>query len=156
MIGRGGALPWRMPSDLKHFRAVTMGKPVIMGRKTFKSIGRPLPGRTNIVVTRDSAFQADGVHTVPSFDAALDLARKIAVETGASEIVVAGGAEIYAQAMPRAHRIRLNRIETEVEGDAYFQAPDPDIWEEVSHSPLQRGQGDEHEATAIIYQRRRT
>ncbi len=105
MIGRGNALPWRLKSDMQHFRAVTMGKPVIMGRKTFLSIGKPLAGRTNIVVSRDPAFAAPGILVAPSLDAAFAAARGDALRRQVGEIIVAGGADIYAQAMPLAARI---------------------------------------------------
>ena len=118
VIGRGNALPWRLKSDMQHFRAVTMGKPVIMGRKTFLSIGKPLAGRTNIVVSRDPAFAAPGVLVAPSLDVAFAAARGDALRRQVGEIVVAGGADIYAQAMPLAARIAMTYIHRAVEGDA--------------------------------------
>lgn len=154
VIGRDGGLPWRMPGDLKHFRAATLGKPIIMGRKTFQSIGRPLDGRTNIVVTRDASFAHAGVIVAGSFADALTKARVVAAATGADEIVIAGGAQIYAEALPLADRIRLNRIEADVDGDARFPEPDPSQWREVSRTPLPRGRGDDHDAIAIVLERR--
>jgi dihydrofolate reductase len=105
VIGRDGDLPWRIPEDLRHFKAVTLGKPVIMGRKTWQSLGRPLPGRRNIVVTRDAGFAAEGAETVASLDAALALVADVA------EAMVIGGGEIYAQALPRADRLYLHPAE---------------------------------------------
>ena len=123
VIGRENALPWHLPGDLKRFKAITMGKPIIMGRKTFESIGRPLPGRTNIVLTRDANFSHDGVET------ALDLAEALRVaqeRTGTSEddeAMIIGGAGIYKLALPSAHRIYLTEVHMTVSGDTYF----PDI-----------------------------
>ncbi|MBV1694573.1 MAG: dihydrofolate reductase [Hyphomicrobiales bacterium] len=154
IIGRGDRLPWRMPSDLKHFRATTMGKPVIMGRKTFQSIGRPLDGRTNIVVSRDASFIAAGVIVASSLEDALTKARVVAAATSADEIIIAGGAQIYAEALPLADRIRLNRIDADVDGDAHFPDPDPAQWREVSRTALARQSGDDHDAVAVVLERR--
>ena len=114
VIGRGNELPWHLSADLKRFKALTMGHHLIMGRKTFESIGRPLPGRTTIVVTRRSDFAAPNVVVAPSLDAALDLAR------GDGEIFIAGGADIYEQMIHRADRMVLTRVHADVEGDALF------------------------------------
>lgn len=122
VIGRNNQLPWHLPQDLKYFKAVTLGKPVIMGRKTYESIGRPLPGRANIVITRDLSWCANGVEVVHSFDEALELASGVDV----SEVMVIGGAEIYKAALPVAHRIYLTRIDLEPEGDAFFPEPGAD------------------------------
>src|SRR5262245_19310100 len=105
VIGRDNGLPWRLSSDLRRFKAATMGKPVVMGRKTWESIGKPLPGRANIVVTRDRSFQPDGVETTASFDAALALARARAHEMAADQICIIGGGEIYRQAIGIADRL---------------------------------------------------
>src|SRR5205807_3962428 len=105
VIGQGGGLPWRLKSDMAHFRTVTMGKPVVMGRKTYLSIGKPLKGRTNIVVTRDHSFAQPGILVVPNLDAAIAAARGDALRRGVDEVVVIGGAEIYAQTLARADRI---------------------------------------------------
>jgi len=132
VIGRAGALPWRLPEDLKHFKSLTMGKPIIMGRKTFRSIGRALPGRANIVVTRDRAFGADGVDVVHSLDDALATARDAAGALGADEIMVIGGAEIYAGALGRAGRVYLTEVHAAPDGDAFFPMFDPAEWTETS------------------------
>ena len=155
IIGRNGGMPWRMPSDLKHFRAMTLGKPVIMGRKTFQSLGKPLDGRANLVVTRDAAFKADGIETFPDLAKAINRAREIAAETGAVEIMVIGGGEIYRAALPLASRVYLTRIQARPQGDASF----PDLasvdWQETSHQPWIKGPKDDHGADVLVLDRRR-
>ena len=126
VIGAKGDLPWRLSTDLKRFKTLTMGKPIVMGRKTYESIGRPLPGRQNIVVTRNPGFVADGCDVVSSIDAAIEVAGD------AEEIMVIGGSHIYAAFLPRADRIYLTRVQAELEGDAYLPAIDKDKWHEVS------------------------
>jgi dihydrofolate reductase len=153
VIGRGGAMPWHVPSDLKHFRRVTMGKPVIMGRKTYDSIGKPLPGRDNIVVTRDRQFSAPGTERASSIDEALDIARRRAGERGVDEIAVIGGAEIFALTMPLADRIYLTRIHAHPDGDVMFADPDPRLWREVSRAPVAPDPRDEARATLVIFER---
>ncbi|MFP4639515.1 MAG: type 3 dihydrofolate reductase [Guyparkeria sp.] len=132
VIGRNNQLPWRLPADLKHFKQVTMGKPLIMGRRTFESIGRPLPGRTNIVLTRDESFSADGVTIVYTINDALSEAEAHLDES--KEVMVMGGADIYYQFLPRADRMYLTLVELEVAGDAHFPAYVPDEWELVEAS----------------------
>ena len=130
VIGRDNQLPWRLPGDLRHFKAVTMGKPVVMGRKTFDSIGRPLPGRLNIVVSRDVHYVVpNGVELVRSVDAALQRADAAAQASGAAEIAVIGGADIYRQTLPLAAAVYLTRVELEVDGDAFFPALDAQQWQ---------------------------
>lgn len=114
VIGKDGGLPWRLPDDMKHVKAVTMGKPLIMGRRTFDSIGRPLPGRTNIVMTRDPAFHPEGVKVARSKEEALALA------ADAPEIIVFGGAQIFDQFLPEVDRLYLTSVDAEVDGDTYF------------------------------------
>lgn len=121
VIGVAGGLPWRIADDLKWFKSVTMAKPIIMGRKTFQSIGKPLPGRRNFVVTRSPDFHPPGVETAPSIDDALNRACRAASELGVDEIAVIGGAEIYELALPRADRIYLTRVHAHPVGDAYFR-----------------------------------
>jgi dihydrofolate reductase len=132
VIGRGNALPWRVRSDLKHFRALTLDKPVIIGRKTYLSIGKPLSGRTTIVVSRDRNFAAAGIVVAPSLDAALAVARGDALRRGANTVIVAGGAEIYAQAMPFAARLAITKVRKKVDGDAHFPSIDPKVWRETA------------------------
>lgn len=126
VIGAGNALPWRLPEDLKHFRAATLGHPVIMGRKTFESIGRPLPGRRNIVVTRNAEYQAAGCETAASLAAAL------AACAGTDEVFVIGGAELYAAALPLAQRLYLTEIRAAFDGDARFPDFDRGAWRETA------------------------
>jgi len=131
VIGRNNQLPWHLPQDLKYFKAVTLGKPVIMGRKTYESIGKPLPGRTNIVITRNKDWvAAEGVVVTNSFDQALLEAQKV-LDSAASdfdEAMVIGGAEIYRAALQFADRVYLTRVDAEPEGDAFFAALDEAEW----------------------------
>jgi dihydrofolate reductase len=154
VIGRGNALPWRLKSDMQHFRAQTMGKPVVMGRKTYLSIGRPLAGRTTIVVSRDRAFTATGIVVAPSLDAALAVARGDALRRNADAIVIAGGAEIYTQALPLAAQLAVTRVHKKVDGDAHFPAIDPDLWRESSRDTPQRAAEDEADFDFVTYERR--
>jgi dihydrofolate reductase len=125
VIGRDNALPWRLPDDLKRFKALTLGKPVLMGRKTFDSIGRALPERTNLVLTRAASWSHPGTIAVASLDAA------VARAAGAPELIVIGGAEIYRLALPRAHRIYLTRVHAVVAGDTSFPSLDAGEWRET-------------------------
>lgn len=157
VIGRDNAMPWRLKSDLKRFKALTFGKPVVMGRKTFLSIGKPLPGRTNIVVTRDAGFQAAGAIVARSLDAALDVARGDALRRLASEIMVIGGAEIYAQWIGRADRLEVTHIHAQPDGDAFLhdlRAPDPARWDETARVPNAAGADDSAGFTYATYLRR--
>lgn len=136
VIGNQGALPWHLPADLKRFKAITVGKPVVMGRKTFESIGKPLPGRQNIVLTRQPGWQADGVTVVPNLAEAVAAAGLDPRIRG--HIMIIGGAEIYALALPIATRIELTEIDAEPAGDTVLPAFDPARWHEVareSHAP---------------------
>lgn len=153
VIGRAGGLPWRLSSDLKTFRRLTMGKPIVMGRKTFQSIGKALDGRDNIVVTRDSAFEFAGVSTCETVSDALTLARVLATTRGADEIMVIGGAEVYAAAFPVADRVYLTRVHADVEGDRHFAGLNPAEWRETSREPLPKGPRDDHAATLFVYDR---
>lgn len=153
VIGRGNGLPWRLKSDLAHFRRLTMGQPVVMGRKTYRSIGRPLPGRTTIVVSRDRAFTAPGVLAAASLDAALAAARGDASRRGAACIFIAGGADIYAQAMPLAARLRVTYIHRAVDGDTYFPAIDRKIWREIARDEHAAAPGDDAAFAFVTYER---
>jgi dihydrofolate reductase len=153
VIGRGNALPWRLKSDMQHFRAATMGKPVVMGRKTFISIGRPLAGRTTIVVSRDAAFAAPRVVVARDLDAALAAARGDALRRGAHEIIVAGGAEIYAQTLPRAARLSLTCVHMRSEGDTRFPRIDPEIWRETGRAEHEPGPGDDAAFAFVTFER---
>jgi len=154
VIGRGNALPWRLKSDMQHFRALTMGKPVVMGRKTYLSIGKPLTGRTTIVVSRDHAFAAAGIVVAPSLDAALAAARGDALRRNADAIVIAGGAEIYAQALPLAARLAITHVHKRVDGDARFPAIDPNVWQETARTEQQPAAEDEAAFAFVTYERR--
>ena len=129
VIGRGNALPWRLPVDMKHFRALTTGHVLLMGRKTFESLGRPLPNRTNIVITGQRDYAAEGALVAHSLDDALALATKH-VSSDSPEIFVIGGENLYAQMLPRADRLYITLVETEAEGDAWFPHFDHDQWQE--------------------------
>lgn len=153
VIGSGGDMPWRMPSDLKRLRAQTMGKPLIMGRKTFQSLPRPLDGRDNIVITRDPSFRPPGALVVASLEEALALARRLAVERGTDEIVIFGGGEIYAAALPITDRVHLTRVHASLGGDTHFPELDPRHWQLVSQVALPRGPKDDHDATLQVFQR---
>ena len=129
VIGAGNRLPWHLPEDLKRFKRLTMGSPVIMGRRTHESIGRPLPGRRNIVVTRQAGARWDGCEVARSLDAAIALAGN------APEVFVIGGAELYRLALPRADRLHLTLIDADHRGDAFFPAFDPADWRETAREP---------------------
>ncbi len=154
VIGAKGGLPWRLSSDLKNFRRLTMGKPIVMGRKTFASLGRPLDGRDNIVVTRDPHFAVAGVSVFNSVSEALVLARVLARTNGSDEVMVIGGAEIYRAALPLANRIYWTAVDAEPEGDVVFPSLAKDEWTEVSSEVLPRGPRDDHAATLIIFDRK--
>lgn len=132
VIGRNNALPWYLPNDLKYFKQTTMGKPVIMGRKTYESIGKPLPGRTNIVITRQADYQPEGVKVVNSVEAARELAESVCLIDGQEEAMIMGGAEIYTLALPHTDRLYLTEVHADVEGDAFFPEYDKSLWQEVA------------------------
>jgi dihydrofolate reductase len=154
VIGSGQELPWRLSSDLKQFKARTWGKPLVMGRKTYLTIGRPLPGRETIVVTRDPGFAAPGVLVVHDLEAALDLAAERARAMGASEVVIAGGGEIYAQTMPRAERLLITEVALDAKGETRFPPIDPRQWREVSRENGERGLRDEANFAFVEYGRK--
>lgn len=149
VIGRDGGLPWHLGDDLRFFKALTMGKPLIMGRKTFESIGRPLPGRRNIVLTRREDFEAAGCEVVAAVEDALAAAGAV------EEIMVIGGGEIYRLFLPLAERVYLTRVETEVEGDTRFPPLEPDEWEALSSECFAAGERNDYPFTVITYERRR-
>jgi dihydrofolate reductase len=153
VIGRGNALPWRLKSDMAHFRSITMGKPVVMGRKTYLSIGKPLKGRTTIVVSRDRGFTAPGLVVAPGLDAALTAARGDALRRNSDAIVIAGGADIYAQAMPAATQLVITEVHSRVEGDARFPDIDPKIWCEIERSEQKPAADDEAAFAFVTYER---
>jgi dihydrofolate reductase len=156
VIGAHGALPWRLKSDLKRFKAMTIARPVVMGRKTFASIGRPLPGRTNIVVTRDAGFRAKGAVVTNSFADARAVAQGDALRRSAGEIAVIGGAEIYAQWMDCADRLEITEVHARPEGDTRFSAIDASVWEEVAREPHPAGKDDSADFSYVTYRRRKS
>jgi dihydrofolate reductase len=153
VIGRGGALPWRLKTDLVRFRALTLGKPVIMGRKTWEGLpSRPLPGRTNIVHSRDGSFEATGAVVCESFTEAAAIAREQAADDGADEVCIIGGADIFAAALPRARRVYLTEVEGEPEGDVHM-ALDEGGWREVSRQAYPAAADDEFPTVFRVLER---
>ena len=152
VIGRGGALPWHLPDDLRRFKSLTMGKPVLMGRKTYLSIGKPLPGRTNIVVSR-SGFAAPGAVVAGDLDAALTVARGDALRRGADEIVVIGGTDIFKQCMSLADRMEITQVHARPAGDTYFPPIDAARWREAARSEHPAGPRDEAGFSYVSYAR---
>jgi dihydrofolate reductase len=155
VIGGQGAIPWRLKSDMQRFKALTLGRPVVMGRKTFVSIGRPLPGRTNIVVTRDAGYRAAGAVVTTSFADARAVATGDALRRLATEIAVIGGAEIYAQWMECADRLEITEVHARPEGDTYLATIDADIWEEVARVRNSAGSDDSADFSYVTYRRRK-
>jgi dihydrofolate reductase len=155
VIGRDNALAWHQRTDLKRFRTLTLGKPMIMGRKTFASIGKPLPGRETVVVTRDAAFSSPGVHVAHGLPEALCLADEIAGRMGADEIPVVGGAEVYRMALPLADRLHLTLVHASPEGDVSFPPFDSADFIETWRESHPAGPNDEHPFTFMDLQRRR-
>lgn len=159
VIGVDNQLPWYLPEDLKFFKRITLGKPLVMGRKTFESIGRPLPGRLNVVVTRDTRFHHEGVRVCHDLASALELADQQAIIDGVEEIAVIGGGEIFTQAMPSAARLYLTEVDVDIPGDAYFPAVDARQWREVQRVPGEEsGLGDEQgrkrpDYAFVVYER---
>jgi dihydrofolate reductase len=156
VIGSRGAIPWRLKSDMRRLKAMTLGKPVVMGRKTFASIGRPLPGRTNIVVTRDAGFRSPGAVVTTSFTEARAVALGDALRRSAGEIAVIGGAEIYAQWMQYADRLEITEVHARPEGDTYLAAIDTADWEEVARVRNSAGSDDSSDFSYVTYRRRKS
>lgn len=154
VIGAGGAIPWRLKSDMQRLKAMTMGKPVVMGRKTFASIGRPLPGRTNIVVTRDAGFRAAGAVVTTSFADAKAIATGDALRRFATEIAIIGGAEIYAQWMECADRLEITEVHARPDGDTRFAAIAASEWEEVARVRNPAGPDDSADFSYVTFRRR--
>ena len=155
VIGRDNRLLWRIKTDLGRFRRLTMGKPMIMGRKTFESIGKPLPGRETIVLTRDGGFSPGGVHVAHTWEGAVAKGQELAAKAGADAVAVAGGAEIYALALPHVQTLFLTQVHTTVEGDAVFPPFDRSQFREVKREDHPKGPDDEHPFTFIDLERRR-
>ena len=154
VIGRDGQLPWRLKSDLQHFKKVTLNRPVVMGRKTHESIGKLLPGRTNIVLSRDLTLVAQGAVLATSLDAALSFARADAAKHGVDEIMVIGGSDIFAATMPMADRLEITHVHAAPEGDAVFPPIDPEVWQEAWREDHYAGPDDDADFTLATYVRR--
>lgn len=154
VIGRGDALPWHISGDLKRFRAITWGKPILMGRRTFESIGRPLPGRTTIIITRDTVYTPpEGVLVATSLEAALEAGAREALRLGVDEMAVVGGAQIYAQAFPHAGRLRMTEVHGAPEGDVHFPAFDRALWRETGREGPHKTEKDEFAFSFVDYER---
>jgi dihydrofolate reductase len=154
VIGRNGQLPWRLKSDLKHFRALTTNRPVVMGRKTFESMGKPLPDRTNIVLTRNLGLIVPGGVLANSMDAAMGFARQDAVRRGVDEIMVIGGGDIFERMLPKADRLELTHVHASPEGDAFFPRLEPSDWREVKRHSYPAGPDDDASFDVATYVRR--
>jgi dihydrofolate reductase len=151
-IGIDNKLPWHLPEDLKYFRRLTTGNIVIMGRKTYESIGKPLPNRSNIVISRNPDFQAEGVKIVRTIDEALQMAASIGEIDGAEEAFIIGGAQIYQQTLPLAQRLYLTKVQKTVTGDAFFPSIDPSQWQEIASEPHYYEPADTH-YRFVVYER---
>ncbi|WP_455473764.1 dihydrofolate reductase [Bartonella sp. B30(2025)] len=154
VIGREGTMPWRLSTDLKRFKALTLGKPVIMGRKTWNSIGRPLPGRTNIVITRNSAFTAEGAIIAHSLSQSLSIAKKVASQSGIDEIFIIGGGEIFQQGLSIANKILITEVLDSIEGDSFFPVFDKEKWNIVQTQYIPDGDKDSHPTRFVVYERK--
>ena len=154
VIGKDNGLPWSLPGDLKHFKETTLGCPIIMGRKTWDSIGRPLPGRTNIIVTRRGEVESDGIKIADSLKNALDLAKSCLTTAGANEIFVIGGAQIYKEAFPLANRLYLTRVNSFVDGDTYLEGFDEADWIEISNKSFKALSSEGHDYNICVLDRR--
>jgi dihydrofolate reductase len=152
VIGSDQTIPWRIPSDMAFFKRTTMGKPVVMGRKQYETVGRPLPGRTNIVVTRQQGYAAEGIVVVQTIEAALAKAQEI---DGVDEIMIIGGGELYAQLMPQADRLYVSHIDLAPDGDVRFPAIDPEIWDVVDRPEVEPSPKDEASYRVNVYERRK-
>ena len=150
VIGRANRLPWCLPTDMKYFKNVTWGMPVVMGRKSFEALGEPLRGRTNIVVTRNKNWKADGVQTVQSIDQAITLS----AQTDAKEIFIIGGGEIFEAALPSADRIYLTRVHENFEGDAFFPEIKKEEWQLVSNRDCEADERNPHALSFQVWERK--
>jgi len=152
-IGINNQLPWHLPNDLKYFKRTTMDKPILMGRKTYDSIGRPLPGRTNIVLTRDQEFKAEGVIVANSLEQAIESARNVGAVSSVSEVMIIGGEQLYCLTLPIADRLYLTQVHAQVEGDAFFPEFDKDQWVEVSKEDYSAEGSNPYDYSFVVYDR---
>ncbi len=150
VIGINNKLPWHLPEDLRYFKQVTMSKPIIMGRKTYESIGRPLPGRTNIVISRQASYAPVGVKVVPSLESAIELAENVCAIDGAEEAIVIGGAQIYEQALIHADRLYLTQVHSNAEGDAWFPVIAMEQWREIRREDFTAKEPNPYDYSFII------
>ena len=155
VIGRDGTLPWRLKSDMQHFRKLTVGRPVVMGRKTYESIGKPLKDRTNIVISRDPDFAAEGVAVVNSLDVAMDMARQDARQRGTDSIAVIGGAGIFGDCLATADRLEITLVHASPAGDTFFPPIDDKKWRETARMRQDAAPGDDADVSFITYERAR-
>lgn len=154
VIGREGAMPWHLPTDLQRFKALTLGKPIIMGRKTWDSIGRPLPKRTNIVITRDCTFCAEGAVVAHSLSQACSLAKGVASQNDVEEIFIIGGGEIFQQGFHFADKIFFTEVLASIEGDSFFPIFDKEKWAIVQTQDIPKGDKDSHQTRFVVYERK--
>ncbi len=147
LIGRDGDLPWRLSSDLKHFKQITMGKPIVMGRKTHESIGRPLPGRDNIIITRNHAYAAEGCVVLHSM-------QQVSAIYAGREVMLIGGAELYAQTLDMANRLYLTEVHAELAGDTYFPRWSRKDWHEIDRQDFNADEKNEHDYSFVVLERR--
>ncbi len=154
VIGRNGQLPWRLKSDLQHFRRITINRPVVMGRRTYESIGKPLKGRTNIVLTRDLGVVVPGGVLATSLDAALGYAREDAIKRGVDEIMVIGGSDLFSDTMAHASRLEITHVHASPPGDAFFPPIDPTVWAAKSRRDHSAGPEDDADFSIVSYTRR--
>jgi dihydrofolate reductase len=153
VVGIENRLPWHLPEDLKYFKRTTSGKAIIMGRKTYDSIGRPLPNRTNIVITRNPDFTAPGVKVVVSLEAAIELAKEVNYINDVDEVMIIGGASIYESALPIADRLYLTHVHAEVEGDAYFPEMNFQQWSETSREDYKASEQNPYDYSFVVYEK---
>ncbi|ESQ74099.1 dihydrofolate reductase [Asticcacaulis sp. AC402] len=153
-IGKAGGLPWRLRSDMKLFKDITLGKPILMGSNTWDSLPKkPLPGRLNLVLSRDLKFEAEGGVVCETLFEALDIGREHAADDGAGEVCVIGGANVYAQTLPRADRLYVTHVHATVDGDTHFPAIDPAIWRVVREEAFAKTENDDFDFTLKVYER---
>lgn len=145
VIGRAGDMPWRLSSDLKNFKAITTGKPIIMGRKTFESLPRLLPGRTHIVISRDKSFNANGAMVFSRLDVAIAAAKAVAIKDGQDEVCIIGGGEIYKLALAVCDKIYLTEVDCEIDGDTYFPELNPNDWHKTQTQKFEKTDKDDYE-----------
>jgi len=154
VVGIDNKLPWHLPEDLKYFKRITTGKAIIMGRKTYESIGRPLPNRTNIVISRNPSFNADGVEVVSSLEAAIEHAENVNLINGEEEVMVIGGAAIYEAALPLADRLYITHVHADVHGDAYFPKVDFTQYQEMGREDYQSSEANPYDYSFVVYDKK--